>query len=189
MKIRLKKFLLIALIAAGFSARADAKTWTVDYTQSKLGFTGMQGTNAFQGTFKNFKTDIDFDPDHPETGKIAATVDIASASTGDGEKDGMLPQSDWFDTSKFPQAQFTSAQIRKTGANSYEAQGNLTIKGIAKAITLPFTLTQEGDHWRAQGKTTLTRTDFHIGAGQWSSDDTVKLGVDVTIDIAAKPVS
>jgi polyisoprenoid-binding protein YceI len=185
--LRFIKFLLILLIAASFTARADAKTWAVDYTKSKLGFTGMQGGNAFEGSFKNFKTDIDFDPDHPELGTITATIDIASASTGDGEKDGMLPQSDWFDTSKFPQAQFASTQIRKTGTNSYEALGNLMIKGISKSIPLSFTLQQEGDHWRAQGKTTLTRTDFHIGAGQWSSDETVKLGVDVTIDIAAKP--
>ena len=181
------KFLLILMIFAGLGARAEAKSWTVDYAQSHLGFNGVASGEAFQGSFKSFKADIDFDPDHPETGKIAATIDIASAATGDGDKDGMLPQSDWFDTSKFPQAQFVSTKISKTGANAFEAQGNLTIKGISKPVTLPFTLAPEGDHWRAQGKTTLTRTDFHIGTGQWSNDATVKFGVDVTVDLAARP--
>ena len=46
---------------------------------------------------------------------------------------------------------------------------------------------QEDGHWRALGKTTLTRTTFHIGEGQWANDSTVKLGVDVTVDLAAKP--
>ena len=76
----------------------------------------------FQGSFKNFTANIDFDPDHPETGKIAATIDIASASTGDGERDGMLPQSSWFDTGKFPQAQFHQQHDQQNGARYFHSQ-------------------------------------------------------------------
>jgi polyisoprenoid-binding protein YceI len=184
---RMTGFFLIAATWIGLSGAAEAKTWTIDYSHSHLGFIGKQGDTAFDGSFKKFTATVDFDPDHPEGGKIAATVDLASATTGDDQKDSMLPQSDWFDTSKFPQAQFVSAQIRKTGTNAYEAQGMLTIKGIAKPVILPFTLVAEGDHWRAQGKTTLMRSDFNIGQGQWSDDKTVRLKVDVTVDLAAKP--
>lgn len=183
----MRRILLACFLVFLFSGSAEAESWMIDYAHSQMGFTGMQETSAFQGSFKKFTVDVDFDPNHPEQGKIAATIDIASATTGDGEKDGMLPQSDWFDTSKFPQAQFASSHIRKTGPNAYEAQGTLTIKGIAKPVTLPFTLVQDGNHWRAQGKTTLLRTDFHIGEGQWSDDKTVKLKVDVTLDLAVQP--
>ncbi len=184
MKIR---FLVLILVVAGFCGTAQAKSWAVDYAKSHLGFIGKQGDTVFKGSFKSFKADIDFDPDHPETGKISATVDTASASTGDGERDGMLPKSDWFDTAKFPQAQFASTKITKAGTDAYRVDGTLTIKGITKPVILIFRLTQEGDHWRVQGNTALVRTDFHIGEGQWSKDSTVKSGVNVRIDLAAKP--
>lgn len=185
MKNAAKIFMIFLLI--GFGAPAEAKNWSIDYAHSQLGFAGTQGSDAFQGSFKNFKADIDFDPDHPEAGKISVTVDIASATTGDEQRDGMLPQSDWFNTAQFPQAHFTSSQIRKTGANAYEAQGTLTIKGISMPVILPFTLQPEGDHMHAQGRTMLTRTDFHIGEGQWANDQTVKHGVDVTVDLVTFP--
>jgi polyisoprenoid-binding protein YceI len=180
-------FLAGCLILA--TTPAFAKTWVIDNSQSHLGFIGTQGTTPFNGSFKNFTASIDLDPDHPETAKITATIDIASVSAGSSERDSYLPQADWFNTKAFPQAQFTSTSIQKTGDHAYVAQGNLTIKNITQPVTLPFTLTQEGDHWRAQGKTTLMRTDFHIGQGDWSNEDYVKHAVDVVIDLSAKPIS
>jgi polyisoprenoid-binding protein YceI len=185
----MRRILFFCLIAtlAGLSGEADAKPWLIDYQHSTLGFTGMQGSSAFEGSFKNFKADVDFDPDHPDKGKISATIDIAGVTTGDSQRDSTLPQADWFDTAKFPQAEFVSTKIGSTGVNSYEAQGTLTIKGISKAITLPFTLSKEGNHWRARGKTTIVRTDFRIGEGQWADNKTVKLAVEVTLDLTARP--
>jgi polyisoprenoid-binding protein YceI len=192
--MKLRRGFLIAAVLILTGASAEAKPWTVDYSQSKLGFSGLQSDNVFQGSFKKFTTTIDFDLDHPETSNISATIDIASIGTGDGERDGMLPQSDWFNTSKFPQATFVSTAIHtvpggSTTVRGYEADGMLTIKGMSKPVALPFTLSQEGDHWRAQGKITLDRTDYKIGQGQWESDGTVKFPVDVMVDIVAKPAS
>lgn len=169
------------------AAPAYAKNWVIDAGQSHLGFIGTQGTASFEGSFKNFQVTVDLDPDHPETGKITATIDIASVTAGSAERDSYLPQADWFDTKKFPQAQFVSNTIQKTGDHAYLAQGNLTIKNVTRPVSLPFTLTQENDHWRAKGKVNLTRTDFHIGEGQWSNENYVKYGVDVVIDLSAKP--
>jgi polyisoprenoid-binding protein YceI len=166
---------------------AFAKTWVIDNSASHLGFIGTQGSAAFNGSFKNFQANIDLDPDHPETGKITATIDIASATAGSSERDSYLPQADWFDTKKFPQAQFVSTSIEKTGDHDYVAKGNLTIKNITQPVTLPFTLIPEGDHWRAKGKVSLMRTDFHIGEHDWSNEDYVKHAVDVVIDLSAKP--
>jgi len=181
------RILLIAAMLATLSSRTEAKSWIVDYQHSHLGFSGIQERSVFQGSFRNFKVDIDFDPDHPESGKIAATIETGNVTTNDRQRDSMLPQTEWFDAQKFPEAKFTSTKIQKTDAHSYEAKGTLTLKGITKNVTLPFTLTQDGDHWRAQGRAMLVRSDFHIGEGEWASDQTVRLVVTVIVDIAARP--
>jgi polyisoprenoid-binding protein YceI len=177
--------LLLAVLA--LSARAEAKPWAIDYAKSKLGFAAVQSGVTFQGGFTRFKIDVDFDPDHPETSKINAIIDISSIGTGDPQRDAMLPQSDWFATAQYPQATFVSTQIVKNGANDYVAHGTLTIKGKAHPATLPFTFIHEDDHWRSQGKVDILRSDFNIGEGQWSDEKYVKFNVEVKIDIVAKP--
>ena len=176
--------LAIGLLTA---APAMAKVWTVDYTQSSIGFSGTQSGQGFTGKFKTFQTNIDFDPANPTAGKITADIDIASAFTGNGEIDGYLPQSDWFNSSKFPKAQFVSSSIKAgTGPNCFEADGNLSIKGISKAVAVPFCLTTEGASTHAKGQVKLTRTDFNVGTGQWSSEGMVAHAVLVDLDIVAK---
>lgn len=184
----MKKFLLtcVALAALTQAAHADPKQWAVDPAHSTLTFTGDQSGEKFIGGFKKFAAQIALDPDHPESGKITVTVDIASAYAGSSDRDGMLPQSDWFDTAKFPQAQFTSTAIRKTGPGQYVADATLTIKGMTKNVTLPFTLVQEGDHWHAQGKVGLKRNDFALGQGSFANENYVKYPVDVIVDLQAK---
>lgn len=166
---------------------ASAKTWVTDYAQSSITFAGKQSGEAFEGKFKKFTTNIDFDPATPSKGKITASIDIASAFTGNGDIDGSLPQKEWFDGAQFPKAEFVSTSIAPGSTPScFKAEGNLTIKGVAKPISLPFCMTTEGDHTRAKGEVNLSRSDFNIGSGQWAGENVVARGVTVKLDIAAR---
>jgi polyisoprenoid-binding protein YceI len=169
-------------LAAG---AADAPAWTVDAAKSTLGFSGSQTGTPFSGTFQKFSADIALDPQHPETAKIRASVDLASASTGDAQKDAALPGSDWFDAASFPQATFETTAVKQTGPGAYEATGTLTLRGVSRPVTLPFTLTVDGDTAHAKGHADLVRTEFGVGQGAWSSDQYVALQVGVDIDITA----
>lgn len=182
----MKKFLLAAVLAM-LALPAQAKDWQVDYAHSRLGFTGDQSGAKFDGAFKKFTAQISFDPAHPEAGNISVTVDTASAVTGDSDRDSYLPQDAWFKTRMFPAATFTATKFRRTGDNAYEAAGALTLKGITRDLAVPFTLTPEGDHWRAQGHVVLMRNDFSIGEGSFASEAYVRHAVDVSFDLAAKP--
>lgn len=183
----MKRFVLALMLGSVWVNPVFAKDWVIDYSHSSLGFIGNQSGAAFTGGFKRFQTIVDLDPAKPEAGKISATIDVTSITANDSERDSYLPQADWFSFSTFPQAQFISSGIRKTGDQSYVADGTLTIKGIAKPLSLPFTLKPEGDHWRAQGRVTLIRTDFHVGDHDWANEDYVKRAVDVVLDLTAKP--
>ena len=170
------------LIGAG---AAQAATWTVDPAKSRLGFTGSQTGTPFSGRFKTWTAAIDFDPAHPEAGRVSVKVDTASASTDDPQKDEALPTPDWFDASSFTTATFDAAGFSPKGGDAYETTGKLTLRGTAKDVVLPFTLTLTGDQAHAVGHAKLVRTDFGVGQGAWTSGDYVALDVAVDLDLVA----
>lgn len=179
---------LTALTVMLLATSTHAAQWNVDKEQSTLTFTGAQAGEAFTGTFKNFTADIDLDPVQPQGGSIKVDVDMASASIADdSEQNDALPTEDWFNIAKFPHATFTSTSIRKLGENKFEAQGNLTIRGVTKLAVLPFTLTPEGTATRALGTLGIMRQDYQLGGTQWADDKWIAYPVTVTYSILATP--
>ena len=65
------------------------------------------------------------------------------------------------------------------------APGTLTIRGMGKSVTLPFTLDVKGAQARAKGRLDIVRTDFGIGQGEWKTGDMVALQVAVVFDLEA----
>ena len=176
---------LAALLAFAGAGRAEAATWAVDVAKSKLGFSGSQTGEAFKGRFKSWSAAIDFDPAKPEAAHVAVTIDMASATTDEPQKDAALPEADWFAVSQFAKATFEATGFAPKGGDAYEAKGKLTLRGVAKDLTLPFTLTISGDTAHAAGTVKLVRTDFGVGQGQWANDQMVGLDVGVDIDLVA----
>lgn len=173
----------LALLSAGPAAWAAA--WTIDPAKSTLGFAGSQSGTPFQGRFGKWQGEIDFDPANPAVGHAHIVIDMASAATGDAQKDDSLPQPDWFSVKAFPQAIFDAASFRSKGGNAYEAVGTLSIRGVKKDVVLPFTFEETGGVGHAVGKLDILRTDYGVGQGEWSSGQIVALAVTVTLDIQA----
>ena len=175
-----------AVALLGLAAtQASAATWTVDPAKSKVGFSGIQTEQPFAGQFKTYMATIDFDPAKPETGHAVVTIDMASASTGEPQKDEALPGADWFDATKFPKAKFEATKFVAKGGDAYEADGTLTIRDVTKPVVLPFTFTQSGGTAHAVGKVQLIRTAFGVGQGAWATPEYVALEVNVDIDLTA----
>lgn len=164
---------------------ALASSWSIDGAKSSLGFTGSQSGSAFSGKFARWDGKIDFDPANPAAGHALISIDMASAVTGDKQKDESLPQSDWFDIKSFPKAVFEATSFRAKGGNAYEAVGKLTIRNQSKDVVLPFTLDIAGDQAHAKGKLDILRTDYGVGQGSWKAPDFVALEVGVTFDLTA----
>ena len=169
---------------------AVAAPWKIDAAKSRLTFEAEQAGEPFTGEFKKFTPVIEFDPAHPERGTINVTIDIASITTEDKDRHEALPTDDWFAAKKFPTAKFTSTSIShdpvtKTDTGNYLAKGKLTIRGISKDITLPFSLKPMANHTLATGSLTLHRKDFGIGQGTWQSEEWVKNAVTVRFHLNA----
>lgn len=158
--------------------------WAVDKGKSRIEFTGSQTGKEFTGSFSSFDVSVVFDPANLAAARIKATIDMASAKAGDRQRDDALPSKDWFSVASFPTAVFESSDIRAAGS-SYEASGTLTLRGVSKDLTLPFSLDISGDHAVADGSVSLVRSDFGVGQGEFVTGEWVGLDVKVSVHIEA----
>jgi polyisoprenoid-binding protein YceI len=180
--------ILIALLLGALSAPAiAAPKWTVDPAKSTVGFEVQVASETVKGTFATYKADIAFDPANPAGSSAVVTIDLASVKSGDATRDGMLSAQQWFNVAVAPQARFETTSIKSTGANTYEATGKLTIRGVAKPVTLPFTFNASGNQATVTGTTTIKRTDFGVGQGKIASGgQTMDLAAPSTAAIEVK---
>lgn len=173
----------IALCAV---APAHAAHWKVDAAHSKLGFTVLWAKQPFSADFKSWRANIDFDPASLAASKADVTIAVGSMSSGDPETDASIKGAIGFAVSKFPTAHFAATGFTHKSGNAYVAQGNLTLKGVTRPVTLPFTLTIDGKQAHMTGSATVMRNQFDVGSGEWSKPDPVAWDVKVNIDIIAR---
>jgi len=176
-----------------FSSAFAADAYTFDKGHSRIVFTwnhlGMSNQSA---RFASFDGDIAFDAEKAENSKVSVTIDPASVVSDWKQLDEHFKGEDFFNVAKFPKATFVSTDVRKTGKNTYQISGNLTIKGKTMPVVLDSTLNHSGDHplagfvkayaganylgWSA--KTRIRRTDFDLGMYAPLTSD----AIDVTIE-------
>ena len=156
---------------------------------SSLNFQTSWSGDAVQGRFNSWKADILFGPDALDKSKVTVTIDTTSAKTGDEQRDSSLPASDWFDAATHPRAVFTATKFEKTGADAYVAHGTLSLRGVTKPVDLPFKLKIVGDKAQMSGETSLDRTIFGVGQGEFTATDQVPAKVTVRVQVNAQTSS
>jgi polyisoprenoid-binding protein YceI len=175
-----------ALALAALPALAAPPSWSVDKAKSKVGFTGSMNEAPFEGTFDRWEAQIAFDPNDLADSKVTATIDVASAKTGDDTRDETMPTEDWFSAKAFPKATFVSRKITAAAPGTFIAEGDLTLRGVTHPVTMPFALTLTGDNAEMTGSVLLDRSMFGVGQGQWKTGEAVALNVKVNLAIQAK---
>jgi len=176
---------LLAAAALFASVPAQAAHWNVDYAKSKLGFSVMWSNEPFSAAFRSWRADIDFDPEALRQAHASVSIDLASETSDEADFDDGLKGAQGFQTSQFPQAIFVTRSFERRQGNSYLATGDLTIKGVTRPITLPFTLTFSGNSVHMKGSAQVVRTDYGVGLGIWTAPSPVAHDVTVTIDLTA----
>ena len=178
-------FAAVAALVAAPVLGAPAPGWIVDKTKSRIGFAGTVNGQGFQGSFRRYDAAIAFDPANLAGSSVTATIDLASAVTGDKTRDEALPTADWFNTKVSPRAVFSAKSFRALGGNRYQANGTLTIRGKARAVVLPFQLAITGKSAKMNGALALDRRWFGVGQRQFATTDMVAAKVVVSVSLAA----
>lgn len=178
------------LVIAGLLLTA-APAFAANYVQapgSTLIFASNYQGEVFTGKFGGFNTTLNFDPTKLAASKLDVTIQLADTQTGNGDRDDTLKTSDFFDVAKFAQARYTATKFRSLGGNQYAADGTLTLRGVAKPVTLTFTWTP-GPQPVLNGKATVKRLDFGVGGGEWADTQTIPNEVAVSTKVILKPVN
>jgi polyisoprenoid-binding protein YceI len=170
--------LALAVALPGLSLAEPAATRLVP-DKSQIVFVTRQMGVPVEGTFKKFDAQVAFDPRKPEGGSVALQIDTASAGFGIPMSDAELPKAPWFDATHFPQASFQSSAIKALGDGKFEMAGKLTLKGTARAVTVPVSIAAAGSYAVATGSLTIQRLDFKVGDGEWT--DTSMVGNEVQV--------
>jgi polyisoprenoid-binding protein YceI len=188
MKNSSRLFLILAALAtvAFQSASAAVETYTIDPVHSSVAFSIRHFVSKVPGSFTKFSGTIVVDRANLEKSSVEATIDVASVSTANEKRDAHLKSPDFFDTAKFGTATFKSKSWKKTGEDSYDVTGDLTLHGVTKEIVLKTKLLAFGPGMQGaqlsgwEATTTLNKTDFGVNGPAMLGK---ALGDDVTLTI------
>lgn len=178
--------LACALVSPLAAFCAAPPAWIVDKAASSLRFTSSMAGESFTGAFRRWDADIRFDPANLPASSVSATVDAASAATGNPDRDQALPTATFLDAPTFPKATFVAHHFTALGGNRYQADGVLTLRGVSKPLALPFTLTIQGGQARMTGQVAINRLAFGVGQGEWKAVTTIPAAVTVSVAITAR---
>lgn len=154
---------------------AQIPSWDINLETSNLSFTATQNNAPAAGSFKSFTASVEFDKENLEKSKVKVIIDMRSVYADYEDLVLTLKMPEWFDVEKFPEATFESTKFSKSVNGTYQAEGNLTIRDKTKPVIIDFTIKKYTEkELIIEGETTIKRTDFGIGQGEWASTDEVK---------------
>ncbi len=126
------------VLAMAVSVVTFAQTsWSVDPSHSSVSFSVSHLViSEVDGTFKTFNGNLTSNSDDFLNADISFEIDVNSINTANEKRDGHLKSEDFFYTEKHPKMTFKSTSFKKKKGNKYILKGNLTMRGVTKAITL-----------------------------------------------------
>ena len=144
-------------------------TYTLDPAHSRIGFVARHAmVTKVRGSFNEFAGTASLDGANPAGSGVQVTIDAASIDTRNAQRDEHLRSNDFLAMQDYPQITFSSTGVRQVDDTTFEVTGDLTIKGVTNAITIPFSF--EGaarDPFGNQrvgfeGSVTINRKDYGI---------------------------
>ncbi len=190
----MKSFMM--LVIASFIATiatAQPATWKTDPAHSNITFAvDYMVLTEVTGNFKEFSSTMTTDGENLEKGSVNVTIKAASINTENDRRDAHLRSADFFDAEKYPEITFLSKSFDKGEGNSYKINGDLTMRGVTKPITIDAKYMGQVRDMRGnlrqgfKGTTTINRNDFGVKYNATLETGGVLIGNNVTVTINAQ---
>ncbi len=174
----MKKTVLSLAIAVIFAATATATTPVdgekkeVDAAKSTVSWKAYKVTGSHNGTVDLKSGALMFEGDKLTGGEFVVDMPTLVSTDLEGESkgklEGHLKSDDFFGVESHPGAKLVFTDVKASGKNSYEVIGDLTIKGITKAVT--FDVSIYGSKATATLKVDRANYDVKYGSGSFFED-------------------
>jgi polyisoprenoid-binding protein YceI len=176
------------------SAALAADNYTMDPVHTNVAFSVKHMVvSTVHGRFNDVSGNIIFDATAPAKCSVKVDIKAASVDTANLKRDQHLRTADFFDVTKFPDISFESKKVVKRGGG-YEVTGMLSIKGVSKEVTFPFTLTgpitdiMGKPRLGAEAALTINRQDYGITWNKTLDNGGLLVGNDVKIELSVEAV-
>jgi polyisoprenoid-binding protein YceI len=175
----IKTLIASSLVVSSF-AFAAPETFTSDPSHTYVYFEyNHLGFSTQRSRFDKVNSTVTFDA-AAKTGAVEVSIDPKSVNTGWDKFNQHLQSDDFFDVAKFSTATFKSTKVTFNGDAPSQIEGNLTIKGITKPVTLKVTNFKVQPHPFTKKETiganavaTIKRSEFGLGKNiPYVGDDT-----------------
>jgi polyisoprenoid-binding protein YceI len=185
--MRLTVFCLLASAVFPSVSRAQTPVFVITPEDSSIKFY-VKASVALEGTFDKWDATLTFASPDVTTGVLDVKIQADSVNTGSGMKDGKLKSKDFFDVKQNPVITFLSKKIVQTGPDTFEVDGDFTIRGVTKTESLTLTVSGKGTGSGAiKGVMAFDRKDYGMNSGI----PFIKISdrVEVSVDLKGKRVS
>ncbi|HEX7774926.1 MAG TPA: YceI family protein [Parvibaculum sp.] len=108
----------------------DPHHWSITFDVAHFGY------SRFVSRFDKAEATLVAVPTTPEKSRVEVKIKAASVDTNDPDLDAMLKSADLFDAGKYPDIRFVSTALKRTGPNTGEMTGDMTIHGATHPLTL-----------------------------------------------------
>lgn len=185
-----KTIILTALVLALSVGTAVAQgTYSIDTVHSNVGFKVRHLVSKTAGEFTDFDGRIIADFNDLDASSVELTIDAASIDTKNEKRDGHLRSEDFFDVEKHPEITFKSSKITRVDDDTFAVAGTLTMRGVAKEITLMVDFLGEmtalgSTRAGYELSTTLNRKDYGVSWNRALDAGGFLLSDEVEVDIA-----
>jgi polyisoprenoid-binding protein YceI len=163
---------------------APAGTWNLDPVHSRVDFEISYLAGTFKGHFNEIAAELKVDGDRAA---LEGTTQVASIDVNDENLSAHLQSPDFFDAERYPELRFSAEDISLEGDGQVSVDGELTIRGVTKPVTVTGTASAPiSDPWGNERiglnvSTKIDRTDFGINWNNPLPSGEPSLANDVTV--------
>lgn len=184
------RFTILCLLAYAVLpsiSRAQIPVFVITQEDSSIKFS-VKASVKIDGSFEKWDGNLTFTSPDATSGALDVKIQAASVNTGSGMKDGKLKGKDFFDVKQDPLITFQSTKIVQTGPDTFDVQGNFTIRGVTRPETLTLVVSGKGTgSGEIKGTMAFDRKDYGMNSG--IPFIRVADRVEVTVDLKGKRVS
>ncbi|MBI1951664.1 MAG: YceI family protein, partial [Acidobacteria bacterium] len=177
------------LLSAATPAFAAPETYVIDPAHSAVGFSIRHLFSRVPGRYTKFEGKIVVDRDDYSKSSVEVSIDAASIDTNEPARDKHLKSPDFFDVVKNPKITFKSTRVNQSSPNKLSVEGDLTIRGTTKTVTLDVDVLGFGPGYGGglrggfEGRTRINRQDFGVAWNDIIEGGGAVLGEDVDISL------